>query len=204
MGSDGAIMFGPHRHSPIEESPANRASSCVGPKLADHVAVIYRKAPPQPGRLLLRIVATSGAGALVGWIGCGGEVSQPASSGYAVMGNGSGEDGPGVASGASSGYEVMGAMSGAGYELTGSSGCAGCGSGYDMVGSSGGPGGYESGYEFPLGIADAAGLGQGSGYGYDASGLVAHEASLSDAPPLEAGQIVLGLSIAPSDAGTDQ
>jgi hypothetical protein len=119
------------------------------------------------------------------------------------MGNGSGEEGSGVASGASSGYEVVGALSGAGYEYTGSSGCAGCGSGYEVSGSSGGPGGYESGYEF-LGSADAAGSGQSSGYGYDASGLVANEASVSDATPLEAGHIVLGLSIAPSDAGSGE
>src|SRR5450432_1655432 len=32
--------------------------------------MLYRKAPPTPPRLLLRIVATAGAGALLGFTGC--------------------------------------------------------------------------------------------------------------------------------------
>jgi hypothetical protein len=37
--------------------------------------MIYRKAPPTPTRLLLRVVAAAGAGALAATLGCGGSTS---------------------------------------------------------------------------------------------------------------------------------
>jgi hypothetical protein len=38
-------------------------------------SVLYRRSPPNPPRLLLRIVATAGTSALLGAAGCGGEVA---------------------------------------------------------------------------------------------------------------------------------
>jgi len=47
--------------------------------------MIYRKAPPQPTRLLLRIVAGAGAGALLGASACGGDDSNHHVNGVVVM-----------------------------------------------------------------------------------------------------------------------
>ncbi|MEO7109705.1 MAG: hypothetical protein ABI183_04620, partial [Polyangiaceae bacterium] len=38
--------------------------------------MIYRKAPPQPARFLLRVVAAAGVGAIVSIAACGGETQQ--------------------------------------------------------------------------------------------------------------------------------
>jgi len=46
--------------------------------------MLYRKAPPGPPRLLLRIVATAGAGALLGFTGCSSDSGSPVDSGSAV------------------------------------------------------------------------------------------------------------------------
>jgi hypothetical protein len=46
--------------------------------------MLYRKAPPAPPRLLLRIVATAGAGALLGFTGCSSSSGSPVDSGSVV------------------------------------------------------------------------------------------------------------------------
>src|SRR5271170_4730943 len=97
--------------------------------------MIYRKAPPQSSRLVLRIVTTTSVGTLAGVIACGGQ-STP--SPYELMGSTSG-----TSSGASSGYEVQGSVpdvsSGAvssGYESTGA--YSGVSSGYELNGTASG------------------------------------------------------------------
>jgi hypothetical protein len=52
--------------------------------------MLYRKAPPNPPRLLLRIVATAGAGALLGMPACGGMTNI---EGLTISPTDAGEDG---------------------------------------------------------------------------------------------------------------
>ena len=118
--------------------------------------MIYRKTPPQPGRLLLRIVATTGAGTLLGVAACG----SPAESGCI------GVCIP-VSSGGSTGSASGGSGAGTGYELAGS-------------GTIGG--------------------GAGSNYGAPPQA----EGGTADATVMEAGRIILGISVAPPDAGSEQ
>jgi hypothetical protein len=144
--------------------------------------MIYRKTPPQPGRLLLRIVATTGAGTLLGVAACG----SPAESGcigvcIPVSSGGS----TGSASGsAGTGYEVMGSTGNLG--LSGSTGSAsggsGAGTGYELAGSG------------------TIGGGAGSNYGAPPQA----EGGTADATVMEAGRIILGISVAPPDAGSEQ
>src|SRR5579859_5373441 len=49
-----------------------RLASCLGGPGRRVLPMLYRKSSPQPARLLLRIVSTSGAGALLGLAACGG------------------------------------------------------------------------------------------------------------------------------------
>ena len=74
--------------------------------------MIYRKAPPQPGRLLLRVVAVAGAGAVLGVVAC----SSSSSSGQPVGGVVPNHQDAGVDSG-DSGF--MGATDGGGFETGG-------------------------------------------------------------------------------------
>jgi hypothetical protein len=149
--------------------------------------VIYRKTPPQPGRLLLRIVATSGAGTLLGVVACGFKASEGMGS-----------------SGAASGYEGMGA--------TGSAVAGPMGSSGGVFGSTG------SAYQSPVGITGSAtdygpmGSGTSPPMGSIAAPIDASpdalpdgaEAGGADATTPEAGQVVLGLVVAPPDAGADE
>jgi|HubBroStandDraft_1064217.scaffolds.fasta_scaffold1111300_2 hypothetical protein len=59
--------------------------------------MIYRKTPPQPGRLLLRVVAATGAATLLGVVACGSSGEGP----FASTGSASGSTGAGA------GYEFM-------------------------------------------------------------------------------------------------
>jgi hypothetical protein len=82
---------------------------------------IYRKAPLQPPRLLLRIVVTAGAGALLGTADCGGRDSVVTTHGSLAMPS-SGASSGSVSSGSSAGQAHVGMMSGAssGIQVTGS------------------------------------------------------------------------------------
>src|SRR5271154_603779 len=90
--------------------------------------MIYRKMPPQPGRLLLRIVATTGAGTLLGVVACG----SPAEHGCMGVCIPVGSSG---SAGASSG----GSRADTGSEVSGStestSGSSGASAGYEYAGS---------------------------------------------------------------------
>jgi hypothetical protein len=87
--------------------------------------MIYRKAPPQPGRLLLRVVAVAGAGAVAGAVACSSS-SSGGSVGFvsgAVDGGGSDVGADQVVSGSSTGG---GFLAPDGGEEVGV-GCDGCG-----------------------------------------------------------------------------
>jgi hypothetical protein len=153
--------------------------------------MIYRKAPPQPGRLLLRIVAATGGGALLGVVGCASSVDHPSTH---VMGS----TGSATFSGAGSGYEAMGS--------SGSASVAGAGTGYEGSGSGTTNGaGVSTGYE----ASGSTGANVGSGGAADAASSTDASSSEASVAPLdatapEAGQMILGISVAPPDAGSEQ
>jgi|SRR5580692_12531004 hypothetical protein len=95
--------------------------------------MIYRKTPSQPGRLILRIVATTGAGTLLGAVACGPSVNECGGvcGGVANPGSGAVASGStGSASGAAStGYEGLMGTAGS------ASGGVGAGTGYEWAGS---------------------------------------------------------------------
>jgi hypothetical protein len=57
--------------------------------------MIYRKAPPQPGRLLLRVVAMAGAGAVAGAFACSGSGDVQRAGFVSGAVDGGGHDGQG-------------------------------------------------------------------------------------------------------------
>jgi hypothetical protein len=139
--------------------------------------MIYRKTPPQPGRLLLRIVATTGAGTLLGMAACGS----------------SGERGlMGVLPNSGSGAEVSGSTgsasgsAGTGYEVVGSTGNMGVSG---STGSASGGSGAGTGYE----LAGSGTIGGGAGSNYGAPPQA--EGGTADATVMEAGRIILGISV---------
>jgi hypothetical protein len=166
--------------------------------------MIYRKTPPQPGRLLLRIVATTGAGTLLGVVACG----SPAEGGCPGVCSGSEVSGSTGSTIGSSGASAGSGVSGSTGSTSGSSG-ASAGSGVSSsTGSTSGSSGASAGYEYAgsfttstgyEGIGSAPGGGAGS---TDAAPPHA-EGGIPDATVMEAGRIILGLFAAP-DAGAEQ
>jgi hypothetical protein len=164
--------------------------------------MIYRKTPPQPGRLLLRIVATTGAGTLLGVAACGSPAEQGC-MGVCIPVDSSGSAGSASGS-AGTGYEVVGSTGN--YGLSGSTGSAsggpGAGTGYELAGSGTIGGGAGSSSCFPC-STDAS-----SSDAYvrpDADGAPPQaEGGAPDATVMEAGRIILGISVAPPDAGSEQ
>lgn len=164
--------------------------------------MIYRKTPPQPGRLLLRIVATTGAGSLLGVVACGTSVATPQTMGTSGSAEVLGSTGSGSGT-AGSGTPGSG-TAGTGYEWTGSTGVAaggtGASTGYEWAGSGtiGGGAGSNLCYPCDAGNSDAS-----ASPDADAA-TPPSEAGTPDATALEAGRMILGISVAPPDAGFDQ
>ncbi len=188
--------------------------------LLSAMPMIYRRPPPQPARLILRIVATTGAGTLLGVVACGGKVGGGVgSTGTAVdhrpMGStGSAVDyGPMGSTGSAVDYGPLGS-SGAPLGSTGTAfeypiGSTGSAVDYGPMGSSGALFGSVDASVATNDGGDAT-IDTGDATPLDANGATpdsrrdANEAGASDASPLDAGHILLGVVMAPPDAGVEQ
>jgi hypothetical protein len=174
--------------------------------------MIYRKTPSQPGRLILRIVATTGAGTLVGAVACGGSTGHgnPGSTASVCGGDGPPCSEVSGSTGSASGSNGPGAGSGVSGSTGSASGGSGAGAGYEFTGAA-------TGYEWAGSLTTSVPPDQGTGdaaSSTDASSSDAYAPPDADASPpqaeagasdatLEAGRTILGISVAPPDAGSE-
>lgn len=163
--------------------------------------MIYRKTPPQPSRLLLRIVATTGAGTLLGVVACGSSADRGCLGVCELMGSaGAGNGG----AGADTGFEVSGSSGSTSGSSGASAGSGVSGSTGSPMGISGASAGYEYAGSFTTSTGyEAMGSGTGGGAGSTDAAPPHAEGGIPDATVMEAGRVILGLFAAP-DAGADQ
>jgi hypothetical protein len=99
--------------------------------------MIYRKAPPQPGRLLLRVVAVAGAGAVLGVVACSSGSSGLQQMGFAANPDAGGDSGDSGFMGATDGggSDVLNGFVDAGGGIMGATDGGVCEEGCGLVGN---------------------------------------------------------------------